>query len=94
MPPSDASASTAESPPSTEAPLRAAKFTAIGAERIAATCIGAEGTGTESTLVRQLYAGPCTVRVDIDGMGLTTVVEVREARGLSCAVEEGELTCR
>jgi serine/threonine protein kinase len=82
------------SPSAGEAPLRAAKFTAIGAERITASCVGAQGEGTESTLVRQLYAGSCTVRAVFDGVELSAVVSVDEARGVSCSAEGGELTCR
>ncbi|TNE84558.1 MAG: serine/threonine protein kinase [Deltaproteobacteria bacterium] len=76
------------------APLRAAKFSSLGADRIAVTCVRASAEGTESALVRSLYPGPCKVTVETGGQTYKTTVEVNEARGLACTVQGGGLSCR
>ncbi len=74
--------------------LRAVKFSAPTASRLAATCGDRASRGTMTVLLRGLPAGSCEVSALIDGAEYTATVPVYAATALSCGLEEETLVCR
>ncbi|MCB9743217.1 MAG: serine/threonine protein kinase [Alphaproteobacteria bacterium] len=92
----------AEAPPAEEvevaAPsgprLRAVKFTVDGASAVRAVCGDRDASGGSSALVRDLQAGPCVITATVGDAKAETRFNVDRARGVDCALEGTELTCR
>lgn len=74
--------------------LRSAKFSVPGASSVAVTCGDVSGSGSGSALLRELPAGNCTVRAEVDGKTLKGNTKVTKPTGITCTPTQGALTCR
>jgi hypothetical protein len=74
--------------------LRSAKFSVPGASSVAVTCGDVSGSGSSSALLRELPAGTCTVRAEVDGATLKGSTKVTKPTGITCTPTQGALTCR
>ena len=74
--------------------LRSAKFSVPGASSVAVSCGDVSGSGSSSALLRELPAGTCTVRAEVDGATLKGSTKVTKPTGITCTPTQGALTCR
>ncbi len=74
--------------------LRSAKFSVPGATAVSVTCGDVSGSGSTSALLRELPAGTCSVRAEVDGATLKGSAKVTKPAGFTCTPSEGALTCR
>ncbi len=74
--------------------LRAVKFSVAGASAVSASCGDVSGSGASSALLREVPAGVCAVTATVDGVALSTTVQVDKPRGVECSAQGGSLSCR
>jgi serine/threonine protein kinase len=74
--------------------LRSAKFSVPGASSVSVTCGDVSSSGSGSVLLRELPAGNCSVRAEVDGVTFKGSAKVTKPSGITCTPTEGALTCR
>ena len=73
--------------------VASALFVVEAAEDLLVTCGPRANSGTTSAKPTKFPAGPCTVTAQVNGMTLSTIVEVREKARFVCEPKDGALHC-